>query len=210
MTDAAVTVGPDPRTEPIPAVVPVGAAASAVERFTAFARSGTPGLFRVAYLLCGDEHRARDLVQLALERTYRAWDRLEGGDPYAYARRVIATARVDSWRRTRREVLAQPADLTGAQSTSDVAVGDVQAAHAEHDRVVRALLALPVKQRRVVLLRYLLDRSELETADELGIPVGTVKSTAARALTHLRDTLRPEAGAHAGRTGAPEREEGGR
>lgn len=203
-----MAVGPEPRTDVIPVVL-VGAGTTAAERFTAFAHSRTPGLFRVAYLLCGDEHRARDLVQLALERTYRAWGRLEDGDPYAYARRVIATARVDSWRRTRREVLAEPSDLTGAAVPSAV-VGDVQAAHAERDRVVRALLALPVKQRRVVLLRYLLDRTELETADELGIPVGTVKSTAARALTRLRDTLRPDGDAPAARSGAAEREEGPR
>jgi RNA polymerase sigma factor (sigma-70 family) len=57
---------------------------------------------------------------------------------------------------------------------------------AERDHLVRALMVLSVKQRRVVVLRYLLDRSESDTAAELGISAGTVKSTASRALTRLR------------------------
>ncbi|MCR6490873.1 RNA polymerase sigma factor [Cellulomonas sp. P24] len=57
------------------------------------------------------------------------------------------------------------------------------------DAVVRALLALPVKQRRIVVMRHLLELSEDEVAAELGIPVGTVKSTASRALARLRATV---------------------
>jgi RNA polymerase sigma factor (sigma-70 family) len=54
-------------------------------------------------------------------------------------------------------------------------------------------MQLPVKQRRVVVLRYLLDRSEAETAAELGISAGTVKSTASRALARLRILVVPDA-----------------
>jgi RNA polymerase sigma factor (sigma-70 family) len=54
---------------------------------------------------------------------------------------------------------------------------------------VRALLRLPLKQRRVVVLRHLLDLSESEVSSELGIPLGTVKSTASRGLAHLRAIL---------------------
>ncbi|QAY69603.1 SigE family RNA polymerase sigma factor [Xylanimonas protaetiae] len=176
-------------------VVVAGADESAVGRFTAFAQASTPSLFRLAYLLCGDEHRAHDLVQLALERTYRAWGRVGDGNPYAYARRVIATARVDAWRRTRSEVLAPHSHLSDdavrGLTLPDGTVPDAAASVAERDRVLRALLALPVKQRRVVLLRYLLDRSEAETAAELGIAVGTVKSTSSRALQQLRTLLTP-------------------
>lgn len=57
------------------------------------------------------------------------------------------------------------------------------------DAVVRALLTLPLKQRRVVVLRHLLELSEAEVAAQLGIPVGTVKSTASRALARLREAL---------------------
>ena len=161
----------------------VTAGASAAERFTAFAAASTPALSRIAYLLCGDEHRAGDLVQLALERTYRAWGRVEDGDPFAYARRVIATARIDGWRRTRRDVLSDPADLRPAP------VPDGTRTVLDRDRLVRALRQLPEAQRRVVVLRHLLDRSEAQTADELGISVGSVKSSGSRGLARLRELL---------------------
>ena len=49
-----------------------------------------------------------------------------------------------------------------------------------------ALDTLTVQQRTVIVLRYLDDRSEAETAKLLGISVGTVKSTASRSIAHLR------------------------
>jgi RNA polymerase sigma-70 factor (sigma-E family) len=153
------------------------------ERFTAFARESTPALSRIAYLLCGDEHRAGDLVQLALERTYRAWGRVGDREPFAYARRIIATARIDGWRRTRRDVLSDPADLRPDP------VPDATRTVVDRDQLVRALRLLPEGQRRIVVLRHLLDRSEAQTADELGISVGTVKSGASRGLARLRELL---------------------
>jgi len=161
----------------------VAAGETPVERFTAFAAASTPALSRIAYLLCGDEHRAGDLVQLALERTYRAWGRVGTGDPFAYARRVIATARIDGWRRTSRDVLSDPADLRPAP------VPDGTRTVVDRDQLVRALRMLPEAQRRVVVLRYLLDCSEAQTADELGISVGAVKSGGSRGLARLRQLL---------------------
>jgi RNA polymerase sigma-70 factor (sigma-E family) len=150
------------------------------DRFTTFARERSPELSRIAYLLCGDVHRAADLVQLALERTYRAWNRVGDGDPFAYARRVIATARIDTWRRTKHDVLVAPADLRpGSASDGSQHVVD-------RDELVRALRQLPAGQRRIVVLRYLLDRTEKQTAEDLGISVGAVKSGASRGLDRLR------------------------
>jgi RNA polymerase sigma factor (sigma-70 family) len=48
------------------------------------------------------------------------------------------------------------------------------------------LRELSPRERAVVVLRYYCDQSEQETAAALGMPVGTVKSTCARALTRLR------------------------
>ena len=185
MSEVAVSPEVQPSSGEI-AVVRSGA--DPVVDFTAFAQASTPALYRIAYLLCGDPHRAQDLVQLALERTFKAWKKVGDGDPFAYARRVLATARIDSWRRTRREVLTDdPGSTTRVRSAP---ASDVELA--ERDRLVRALMALSVKQRRVVVLRYLLDRSESDTAAELGISTGTVKSTASRALARLRTLVVPD------------------
>ncbi|MFC8191887.1 SigE family RNA polymerase sigma factor [Cellulomonas sp. NPDC057328] len=151
--------------------------------FAAFAAAAAPALGRTAWLLCGDAHQAEELVQQALVRTYVAWARARAGDPLAYARRVLANQRIDTWRRRRREVLMAPSDVPepphdgGAQEQAD------------RDQLVRALATLSARQRRVVVLRHLEGMSEREVAHDLGVSVGTVKSTASRALVRLRDVL---------------------
>ena len=56
----------------------------------------------------------------------------------------------------------------------------------ERDELRRLLGSLSPRERAVVVLRYYCDQSEQETAAALGMPVGTVKSTCARALARLR------------------------
>nr|WP_258727088.1 SigE family RNA polymerase sigma factor [Cellulomonas sp. NS3] len=163
--------------------------------FAAFMRESAPALARTAWLLTGDEHRAQDLVQLALMRTYLAWPRARQRDPLAYARRVLANARIDAWRKVRREVLTAPHDLPDGTVPSEARL------HADRDQLVRALQTLSTRQRRVVVLRHLVGLSEQEVADDLGVSVGTVKSTASRGLAQLRVALgdpRTSAGASAG------------
>ena len=150
--------------------------------FAEFMAGAMGPLHRSAFLLCGDPHRADELTQHALERTYRAWPRARQGDPLSYARRVLVNLRIDGWRRTRREVLTDPHVLPERRTPTGPD-------HSDRDDVVRALLTLPLKQRRVVVLRYLLDLSEEQVAGELDIPRGTVKSTASRVLAALRSTL---------------------
>lgn len=64
--------------------------------------------------------------------------------------------------------------------------------HAERDRLSRALLTLPTKQRRIVVLRHLDGLTEREVADATGVSVGTVKSTASRGLARLRELLQAD------------------
>jgi RNA polymerase sigma factor (sigma-70 family) len=84
-------------------------------------------------------------------------------------------------------------------------VPGAQDAHARRDQLVRALALLTPRQRRVVVLRHLEGLSEKEVADDLGVSVGTVKSTASRALVTLRGALQDDDGA---RPGAGAREAG--
>lgn len=156
--------------------------------FAAFARAASPELGRVAWYLCGDPVRAEDLLQHALLRTYLAWGRLRDGDPFAYTRRVLANTRIDIWRKERRESLTPP------HAMPEHAADDGTAVRAERDRLGRALRALPTQQRRIVALRHLVGLSEAETAAELDVSLGTVKSTASRGLARLRELLAEPAG----------------
>ena len=185
----ALAGGPSARPAAEPEFSVVRTGVSPEEQFRLFAVDSTAALHRIAYLLCGDDHRAHDLTQIALERTYRHWSRIKDGNAFAYARRILATARIDGWRRTRREVLQPPEDVVVTHEASRSPAADSGARVAERERLVRALRQLGPGQRRVVVLRHLLDRSEAEVAEELGVSVGNVKSQGARGLARLRTLL---------------------
>jgi RNA polymerase sigma factor (sigma-70 family) len=59
----------------------------------------------------------------------------------------------------------------------------------DRDELLRALAELPAGQRTAVVLRYLEELTEAETAAALGCSVGTVKSQTARGLAKLRVLL---------------------
>ena len=151
--------------------------------FRAFVHDQEPMLLRVASLLTPDPGIAADLVQTALTRTYSRWSRLRDQNPAAYARRIVVNANVDRWRRDRgRERLTDhvPEHLP-EDASYDVADGV-----ADRDALARAMAGLTLGERRVVALRFLVDLSEADTAAELGLPLGTVKSTTHRAVLKLR------------------------
>ncbi|WP_242504555.1 SigE family RNA polymerase sigma factor [Promicromonospora panici] len=151
--------------------------------FVAFVVSAGPYLFRTAHLLSGDAHQAEELVQATFERTYRAWSKARAGEPRAYARRILMNLRIDGWRKERRTAVTDDGIVPLSPAP------DHAHSVAVRDELGRALRTLPARQRRVVVLRHLLDLSEGQVADELGISVGTVKSTNARGLVRLRTLL---------------------
>lgn len=165
-----------------------GGAATRDEEFSAFMSAHAGDLLRTAWLLCGDAHRAEELTQQALVRTYAAWSRARAGDPLAYSRRILANLRVDTWRRRRREVLTAPDELPDGPGRVRVGA-DPHATTHDRDQLVRALAQLTERQRRIVVLRHLVGLPEAQVAAELGVSVGTVKSTASRGLATLRAVL---------------------
>ncbi len=137
-------------------------------------------LRRIAYALTGDWHLAEDLVQTALAKVYVAWPRITGAEE-AYARKVILNAVIDERRRPwRREVPV----LEHADGAAPAHAGPEV-----RDEVVTALQQLPAMQRKTVLLRHWLDLSVADTARELGISTGTVKSHTSRGLATLQGLL---------------------
>ncbi|MBG0560594.1 SigE family RNA polymerase sigma factor [Actinoplanes aureus] len=150
--------------------------------FTAFVADRGQTLLRIAHALTGDRGAAEDLVQGALAKAYARWPRIHS-DAEAYVRKIIYNDRVSLWRRIgHREVpVAEPPDRPHARRP-DQEVADRMAVRA-------ALLSLPARQRAVLVLRYLEDRSVEETAEVLGCRPGTVASQASRALAKLRDLV---------------------
>jgi RNA polymerase sigma-70 factor (sigma-E family) len=146
--------------------------------FDEFVVSRSPALLRTAYLLVHDEGLAEDLVQTALTKCWFAWRRIDG-DPEPYVRRVLVTTSVSWWRR--RWTRELPAAVVPERAAPEAGH-----ASAEAQDLWEAIGHLPRRQRAVVVLRYVEDQSESETADLLGCSVGTVKSQCAKALAKLR------------------------
>lgn len=156
---------------------------SAPPAFEEFVRTRHVELLRFAHVLCGDPYQAGDLVQDALERTGMAWDRLRRqDDPEGYVRRAILNGYLSRRRRLGREHLSDTLPDTGRDDPPP-----------RDDRLWRELAALPRQQRAVIVLRYYLDLSEAQIAAHLGCSTGTVKSTTARAMAKLRQSLAPQA-----------------
>ncbi len=162
--------------------------------FTAYLEARQGRLLRTAYLLTGDQHQAEDLLQTSMAKLYLAWDKVrDRGSIDSYARRILVNEHNSSWRRPwrRRE---RPTDFADEKAPAgpparhgyDDGVGDA---------VWQIVQTLPRRARAVVVLRYYEQLTEAETAEVLGISVGTVKSQNARAMASLRArtpaTLRP-------------------
>lgn len=143
-------------------------------------------LLRTAYLLTGDRGHAEDLVQAALEKTHRKWDRVSAMEaPVAYVRRAMVNT-ATSWRRRRR---VSEVPLLASDGPSEDPYTTVDQRH----QVLAALRRLPPRMRAVLVLRYFEDLGEAEIADALGCSAGSVKSQASRGLNRLREQLAADA-----------------
>lgn len=160
------------------------------EEFDAFVRVASPRLLRLAVLLTAEEHAGRDLLQDALERVYLAWSRVH--DPMAYTRRALTNGGKNRWRWQARHPEAHL--LPGVEPASTT---DPIAQLLDRDSLLRALALLTAHQRAVIALRFFEDLSEAQTAQLLGITVGTVKSQTSKSLLRLRAALaQPETSTH--------------
>jgi len=176
--------------------------------FERFVAGHADELLRVGYLLVGDLAEAEDLLQECFLRVARRWPRVRVMDhPGAYARRILVNLAVDGSKRRsrRRDELASRdgvplVDRAVQVRASDAPVGDA------YSGLIAALAALAPRQRAVLVLRYFEDLSEAQVAVVLDCSVGTVKSTASRALARLRQTLEHDPPpAPAGENGAVQR-----
>jgi RNA polymerase sigma factor (sigma-70 family) len=135
--------------------------------------------YRAAYGVLGNRAEAEDCSQEALARALVRWGRVHRYAP-AFVARVSINLALDRIRHESRAerhgppAYAPPSSIALAERRRDLAV---------------ALAALPRRQREAIVLRYLVDLPESEAAGAMGCTVGTIKSTVARGLDHLRADL---------------------
>ncbi|MGI8994863.1 MAG: SigE family RNA polymerase sigma factor [Nocardioidaceae bacterium] len=169
----------DPAAGPSDSAAP---SARLTPSFEQFVVSRSSSLWRSAWLLTGDAHKAEDLLQIALLKAWRRWDKIaRDGAVEGYVRRCLVTTYTDWWRR------AWTGELPSDVLPERAATADADLVELRQD-VLAALATLTRGQRAVVVLRYFDDLTEVQTADALGVSVGTVKSQTARALNSLRSS----------------------
>ncbi|MET9315770.1 SigE family RNA polymerase sigma factor [Kribbella sp. NPDC003505] len=154
--------------------------------FEAYFAARSDAMRGTAYLLCGDWHRAEDLVQQTFTKIYQVWRRIQRQDAMDnYTRqtliRTFLSERRRGWFRYE-SVGVPPADPPTASA------GPTE----ERLVLLEALVKVPPRQRAVLVLRYWEDQSVEQTAELLDCSTGTVKSQASRGLAAMRGLLEEE------------------
>ena len=142
-----------------------------------------PRIVYTAFSLVGDWDLAEQLAQEAYLRLWRRWRWIS--DPQAapmYLQRTVVNLSRETVRRKvieRRALRIKGADQAAPPDPDPAAVVELR----------RAVAGLPARKRECVVLRFLLGLSEAETAELLGVSLGTVKSQTHKGLRLLRDRL---------------------
>jgi RNA polymerase sigma-70 factor (ECF subfamily) len=155
------------------------------EAFGELARLSVDKLHAVARLILHDPDRASDATQEALVAAWRDIAALRDPDRFdAWLRKLLVHACYREARRdrARRAIEVHIPDL-------EHAVPDASVALADRDELERGFRTLTPEQRALVVLHHWVGLPLQETADSLGLPLGTVKSRLFRSTRILRATL---------------------
>ncbi len=148
-------------------------------------------VYAIARRIVGTPADAEDVAQEALLLAYRNRDAFRGDSKYrTWLYRIASTTALGHLRRKSRsrEQLATDHDTLAREMPAEQVPADRMLADQQAIKLVRAALAqLDPKYRDVMLLRA--NRTEVETAERLGISVGNVKIRAHRARKQLQDAL---------------------
>lgn len=141
-------------------------------------------LVRTIALLVRDAAEAEDIVQEAHLRLYRSWDQIR--DQAGAAGYLRSTAINLARSRLRAIIRGRARDSEPRQATApDEAAIEAEASAS----VIRALKALPRRQRECLVLRYYLDLSDREIAEALGVSMGAVKQHLHRGREKLEQSM---------------------
>jgi RNA polymerase sigma-70 factor, ECF subfamily len=152
---------------------------------------------RAAFMVTRDLPLAEDLVQSAFVRAYERIEQFDATRPFGpwFLRSVVNSAATAVDRRRRFVPFDTPADAgdhgigSNAAATAGPSPETLILQAETHEELWQALDRLPPAQRAAAVLRLYLELPEAETAAQLGVPLGTVKSRVNAARTRLRLVL---------------------
>lgn len=149
-------------------------------------------VFRMAYQVMPTRAEAEDGVQEIFVRLWRTADRYDPRKAALVTWVMLLTRRhlVDKLRRKRSRIKTAMLDDSlasgiGAWNESDAGK---KMEHDEHfDALIKRVDTLPELQKTVVMRAYLGGQTLRQISEELGTPLGTIKSALSRALVRLRE-----------------------
>jgi RNA polymerase sigma-70 factor (ECF subfamily) len=147
-------------------------------------------VFTLALRICGSRETAEELT---VDVFHDVWRRAPGYDPAVgtVVAWVMNLARSRAIDRLRFEQRKKRAPDQPPETLAEVAIDFPDAAEAaQRDVLVRnAVKALPARERRAIESAFLAEKTHAETANQLGEPLGTVKTRIRSALARLRHAL---------------------
>ena len=150
-------------------------------------RAHCAALVRLAYCLLGERETAEDVVQEAFVSLHQNWRTLKDKSATLHYLRTAVIHRCRS--RQRQLVRARAAQPVSTEPLSAPSSEEGAIAHDEARRLAEAVQSLPTRQREVIVCRYYLELTELETATMLAIGLGSVKRHAHRGVHALSDRM---------------------
>jgi RNA polymerase sigma-70 factor (ECF subfamily) len=140
-------------------------------------------VWRVAFGITAHRSAADDVAQASFERAFRSLSAWSGeGELGAWLRRIAVNQGLDHLRKTKRR-RAREVDLDPDDQAADWEESSRKA------EVAAAIRGLDADRRTIVVLHHWLGYTLAESAELIGIPIGTAQSRLARAMTDLRDRL---------------------
>jgi RNA polymerase sigma-70 factor (ECF subfamily) len=163
------------------------------EAYTELVKQSIDRSYAFAGLILRDPDRARDATQEAYVKAWRGLSSLRDPARFdAWLRRLVLRACYQEAGRERRHRHVEIAEID-VGGTVRMAVADSTIDLATRDQLERGFRRLKPDQRAVLVLRHYLDLTIEETADAMGVPLGTAKSRLHRATSAMRAVLEADA-----------------
>lgn len=138
--------------------------------------------WRLAFSVTRNATAADDVAQDGFERAFRALASFNGRSSFrTWLSRIVLNQAIDAVRRQNRVQALGGGDTRSPTWSDDDAARDQD--------LLDAVLALPLERRTAIVLRYWARHTPQEIAEILDVPLGTVHSRLARALSELRSRL---------------------
>lgn len=170
------------------------------ERFEATVMQHVDAAYNVALWLARNESDAEDLVQDAVLRAYRFFDRFDGREPRSWLLAIVRNCFYSWLRKNRPAELQETLDAVEHQVASDAPTPDVELLRKlDRQQLWEAMGQLSAEIRETLVLREFEGLSYREIADMASVPIGTVMSRLSRGRQQLHRALSGSYGKGAGK-----------